>query len=118
MLAKVIPVHAYVEHAIQKHNMIALYLHCLYIEHNSNCSNQKSLIKVVCSHTLTGIMMNSQGLNKISFRLIRTLPLQDIHIHKLVWTHAYTHTFMRTLPHQYAFTSVPSVKNTQHRQSM
>jgi len=69
MLAKVIPVHAYVEHAIQKHNMIALYLHCLYIEHSSKCSNQKSLIKVAYSHTQTGIMMISQGLNKISSRL-------------------------------------------------
>ena len=77
MLAKVIPVHAYVEHAIQKHNMIALYLHCLYAEHNSNCSNQKSLINVAWSHTQRGIMMNSQGLNKISYRLICTLPLQD-----------------------------------------
>jgi len=85
MLAKVIPVHAYVEHAIQKHNMIALYLHCFYTEHNSNCSNQKSLIKVAWSHTQTGNMMNSQRLNKISSRIICTLPLQDIiHIHKLV----------------------------------
>jgi len=84
MLAKVIPVHGYVEHAIQKHNMIALYLHCLYNEHNSNCSNQKSLIKAAWSHTQTG-NMNSQGLNKISSQLICTLPLQGIiHIHKLV----------------------------------